>query len=463
MADLLSILANAGTSLAAQQALQATAGHNIENANTPGYARQRVTLEAVAPADTVNGQYIGRGATVGSITQARDRFLEAQIPAALGQAAASSAESDVLSSVDALDPTASGGIGDALSSFYSAFQALTQDPSDTSLRTAALGAASGLATSFQRTRSSLEAARTGVDQQLVGLVSQVNSEAAQVADLNAQINAASASGATPNDLLDLRQKHLDTLAQLVGATPVATNGTDVQVMLAGGVALVSGDQAATLSTAPRADGHLDLAITPAGAASSQPIATSIGGQVGGALAARDGALADAVSGLDHLAFDVAGAVNAVHSASYGLDGSTGLDLFQVGATFDGAAGSIAVNGAVGVAQLATAGTAGASGDASGAQALVATQDAALPTSGATVQGTLASLTSAFGAATSRAQALSDNDGAMADNLTNLRESASGVSIDDELITMQAAQRGYEAITQVIQVADSMLDTLLQLR
>lgn len=463
MSDLLSVLANAGSSLAAQQALQATAGHNVENANTPGFARQRVSIAAVQPAESVNGQYIGRGATVQAITQARDRFLEAQIPVALGQAASSAAEADALSSVHALDPTAPGSLGDALSSFYASLQALTRDPGNTSLRTAALGSATGLAASFQRTRGALESTRTGIDQQVSGLVSQVNAEAAQVAELNVQIRIASAGGGSPNDLLDARQQHLDTLAQLVGATPVPTSGSDVQVMLAGGVALVSGDRAGTLSTSTRTDGHLGLAIALPGSAGAQPLATSLGGQMGGALAARDGALAEAVSGLDHLAYDVAGAVNAVHAASYGVDGSTGLDLFQVGTSLDGAAAVIAVNAAVGVKQLATAGAAAAPGDAAGALALVATQDAALASSGTTLQATLSSMTSAFGTAASRAQAFSENDAALRDHLTNLRESASGVSVDDELIAMQAAQRGYQAITQVIQVADSMLDTLLKLR
>jgi flagellar hook-associated protein 1 FlgK len=59
--------------------------------------------------------------------------------------------------------------------------------------------------------------------------------------------------------------------------------------------------------------------------------------------------------------------------------------------------------------------------------------------------------------------MADQDGAIRDHLATLRESASGVSIDEELIRMQQAQRGYEAITRVIQVADSMMETLLKLR
>src|SRR6266568_6165172 len=136
MADLLSILSGAATSLAAQRGLTATAGHNIDNANTPGYSRQTANIEATVPAEQVGGAYIGRGATLGTVTQARDRFLESQIQATLGNAAFSTAQSDALQAFHGLDPNATGGLSDAISGFYSALSALAQNPNDSGLRSA---------------------------------------------------------------------------------------------------------------------------------------------------------------------------------------------------------------------------------------------------------------------------------------------------------------------------------------
>jgi flagellar hook-associated protein 1 FlgK len=462
MADLLSVLSGAQSSLAAQRALQATASHNIENANTPGYARQRAEIVTVAPGETVRGSYVGGGAMVGAITQARDRFLEAQVPQALGAAASSTAESDALSAVHALDPGAAGGLGSALGAFYSGLRAMAQDPTNPSLRAAALGAAQALARSFQGTRGALEDARFGLDQQIAGAAAEATTEAAAVADLNGQIRAARVGGAVPNDLLDLRQTHLDKLAELTGASFVATSDGDVNVALAGGAALVSGTSAGALSAAadPANGGHLALQLTPPGGRASA-LGVAPGGQLGGALAARDGAIGSAVSSLDGLAANLAGQLNQAHQSGTTPGGAAGGPLFTVSGA-SGAAASIAV-AISDPSQLATV-SAPAGAFSNNAQALVATEDALLGgPPGATAEATLSAITSGFGASAERAKSMSDQDAALRDHLSTLRDSVSGVSIDDEMIQMQQAQRGYEAITKVIQVADAMMDTLMKLR
>jgi len=151
MADLLSILSNAASSLQAQRALTATASHNIENANNAGYSRQRASLEAVQPAEDVSGIFVGRGATLGTVAQVRDRFVDAQLGGALASAARSSAESSALRSLSSLDASAQGGLGSAISGFYAALRGLSQNASDAGLRTAALGSARTMSYAFNRT------------------------------------------------------------------------------------------------------------------------------------------------------------------------------------------------------------------------------------------------------------------------------------------------------------------------
>jgi len=80
-----------------------------------------------------------------------------------------------------------------------------------------------------------------------------------------------------------------------------------------------------------------------------------------------------------------------------------------------------------------------------------------------VSATLAQITSAFGAATSSARALADQDGTLRSHLESLRESASGVSIDEEIVELQKAQRAYEAVMKVMQTSNEMFDTLMKIK
>ena len=199
-------------------------------------------MESLSPTEQVGNTFISGGSTVTTVTQARDQFVEAQLPQAFGQAAQSSAEADGLQSLTALDPNNTGGLATAVSGFYSSLTAAAQNPSDSGTRTALLGAAQTLAQTFNETSQQIASSRSALDVQVSGLTTEVNTAAASVAALNGQIAQASATGGSPDELIDQRQSALDTLAQLTGGTPVTTSNGWVNVMLAGGQALVAGSR-----------------------------------------------------------------------------------------------------------------------------------------------------------------------------------------------------------------------------
>jgi flagellar hook-associated protein 1 FlgK len=468
MGDLLSILSSSATALNAQQSVAAVASNNLDNVDTPGYSVQTANLSS-SPLDVLGGSVLGGGVTVGSVTQTRDRFIEAQLPGAQGAAAYSQAQSDSLTAVDALNASTSGGLSQSLSAFWAAMQSLSQDAGNSSLRTAAIASAQQVATAFNSTASSLTQAQDGLDSEISASVSQVNTLASQMASLNQQIRVASSSGQAPNSLLDQRQSVQDQLVALTGAQPVTDAQGDVSLALPGGDALVAGYAAATLTAAPDPtnSGHIALSLTSADGSSAKSIPdASMGGQIGGWLSARDGALATAASSIDSLASDFANAVNTAHAASYGTDGSTGNNLFNVSATVPGAAASLTVNSAIvnDPSMLATAGSATAGpGDASGLATLLAVQDQSLPSSGQTPSDDLATITAQFGASTQAATSNAAQDQASLSNLNTLRASASGVSSDQELVNMQKAQSAYEAISKVITTAQTMLDALMAIQ
>jgi flagellar hook-associated protein 1 FlgK len=466
-ADLLSILSQASTGLDAHRAAAATASQNISNVNTPGYSRQTANLEALTPADLDGNSFIGRGVGVQSVTQARDQFLERQMPAAISAQGFSSSQSDALNAVTALDPDGGDGLTAALSGFYSALRDVAQNPSDAGLRQAAVASAQALTRTFNRTSASLEDVRDGVDAKLAGTVTQVNQDAAGMAALNTQIRMARSTGAQPNDLLDQRQQLQDELSQLTGAVPVTNDQGDVSMALPGGAALVSEQKAGKLSVIPDPSngGHLAIQLTRADGTGPVTIAgNAIGGQLGGGISARDGAVLSAENGIDTLAFDLGNAVNAVHSTGYAADGTTGHQMFTVGASSAGAASTISVdaNLLADPSLLAASAAPGASGDSRNMQALIDTENTTLST-GTNAATALQNVVTGFGAQAQLSQAVSDQDKGIADNLSQMRESVSGVNLDEEMVNMTKAQRAFEAVSKVITTTDAMLDTLMSLK
>lgn len=466
MADLVSILSSAGMGLSAHRAATATASHNIQNVNTPGYSRQRAELQALGAEFVAPNSFIGLGVELGKVTQSRDRFVEAQLTTVLGSEGRSAAHARSLESVHAINPDADGGITHSIANFYAAARALGQNPGDLGLRQAFVGASRQVANSFKTTAASIEGPRTGLDAQLQTKLLAVNNAAANLADLNRRIGAL-APGA-PNDLLDSRQLLVDELATLTGAVPIPDATGHISMALPTGIALVSGTRSAVLSTVGDASnrGHLNVRVTLAdGSGPITATAERLGGELRGMLEARDGALKTASEQVDQLAFDFTTAVNTLHRAGRGLGSETGNDLFNQSLTPAGAAAAMFVMAnIIADPRLVAAATSNPTyaGDDRNIQAIIATEAAAL-TGGLNVGQTVAKIVSDFGATTYRARAEADHDGAMRTQLETMRESVSGVSIDEEMINLTKSQRAYEALLKVITTADQMLETLMKIR
>jgi flagellar hook-associated protein 1 FlgK len=467
--DLISLLNNTANGLSAIQARAATTSNNIANANTPGYAQQQANLaEATSSALGGNRGYIGGGVFLLNVTQTRDQFVESQLPTAFSQSSGSTAQSDALASVSVFNNGVDGNLSDAMSSFYSSLTALAQNPGDTSLRQSVVQSANWLVSSFNRTSVAVEQARSGIDASITSTVQQVNSTLAQVAQLNRRISVIEASGGQPNDLLDQRHNLMDQAAQLIGATQVPDAYGNISLVLPGGTTLVSSSVAATLTEQGNATnkGHTDLVFTPAdGSAPFVLKQAELGGQIGGLLSARDGALGTASTDLDNLAFSFAKTINGQNQAGYDLNGNRGGDVFTVGATSANAAATITLDSALAgdPSLLAAAGaTASGPGDATNLAAMVATQSAPL-SNGLDVQKGMAKIVSDFGTAAADSQNAATFQKSMLQNLQDSRSSISGVSLDDEMVGLLQAQHAYQALAKVITTAGDMLDTLMQLK
>src|SRR3954466_15929480 len=133
--------------LSAAQAGLLTAGHNIANANTDGYSRQRVE-QGTQPAQISGGGFIGNGVRIETVRRQYDALLAAEMRSAQSQASQSNAWLDGLSRLDSLLANPLSGLSPALDGFFAGVHDVSARPGDAASRQNLLSAAEVVAGRF---------------------------------------------------------------------------------------------------------------------------------------------------------------------------------------------------------------------------------------------------------------------------------------------------------------------------
>jgi flagellar hook-associated protein 1 FlgK len=431
-----------------------TTGQNITNVNTPGYTRRDVEL-----ATRTQGL---NGVNVVGIRRVADTVIERRQYQAMGLSSAASERDSQLGNVEGLFNDANGtGLSDALSAFYGSFSALASNPTDPTARANVLARADQLASRVNDTANSIATARSDMLTDARQTAAEVNQKAQQIAKLNQQIAAARAQGQDSANLEDQRAKVLLGLAPLVDITVVNQDNGSILVQ-ASGATLVDDVSARSLSVDLDSNGALRFMSQTAGGGGSDVTRYLTGGKLAGIKEARDTDLAQIAAKLDDLAYGVATTVNAQHAAGVGLDGIGGRNLFSVPATAEGAARALAVSSDV-------ANNPNAIAAASGTASLPGGSDNAVLLSRLAVQPAVGSRTAAeaygdlVGDIGARKEASAEDvslRNAVTDQVSAMRESASGVSLDEEMVALNKYQRAYEASSKVISTVDQLLQELM---
>lgn len=423
--------------LAHQRALDTTA-HNIANANTLGYTRQRAELRETPPLEQVGvAGGLGTGVDVVAYARARDAFIDTQVRAQAMVLGYHQARQDGLRQVElALSEPSDSGLSSLLRRFWSAWQDVATTPESAATRQALLQAGSALAAGLQSLRGQL----TTVDGQLQDAVSltlaEVNDLVGEIASLDRQIMSMVASGLKPsNDLLDRRDLLIDRLSALVNVAVSEQADGSVTLQVGGFTLLQGGSQ------------------TSVGAVSDLG-ADLVGGKLAG-LVALDQTVAGSggyLERLDSVATALIQAVNAVQLAGYTLAGGAASEPFFTGAD----ASDIAVNPALLADPSLVAASSQPSQPGNGENALAA---AALRGS-ASVDGAYAQLVTTVGSDAQDAARNAANAKVLSDALENRRDSVVGVSLDEEMTNLVRFQRGYQAAARALAAIDEILEVLI---
>jgi flagellar hook-associated protein 1 FlgK len=324
-----------GISLSALRAFQsavAVTSNNIANANTPGYAKESVTLVTAAPQS--NGAIsVGAGVQVAGIARSFSQATANQLNSSQSSLGQLSALQSYSSQIDNIVGTTAGGLSTSLQSFYSAWSDVANSPTSTATRQALLGKAQSVANSFQSTNAQLDSLTLDVNSRITSDVQQINSLGDSISNLNKQIviSTAQGGGQAPNDLIDQRDQLVSNLPKLTGiSTSLDSTGT-LYVFVGNGQPLVLQGNTTQLTTVANQFDATQLEISTSTSNGNIISGQITSGDLGGLLAARSQVIDPARNALGQIATALTQSVNTQQNLGLDLLGQRGVPLFSVGA------------------------------------------------------------------------------------------------------------------------------------
>lgn len=449
-------LSSAVTGLLAHRRRLDVISHNVANASTEGYSRQRVDLTSASGSAT--GIWSGSssslgGVTISGISRSRDSFMELRALSASASARELSSSFDFHLDVESvLGEPSDSGIAAALDNMWAAFDDVANFPDQAPQRVALVNSASILAERLGAADSGLRQLRQTAVETAESVVASVNVLAEEIATLNSAITSSS-SNMNKNDLLDQRDVAVRRLAEFTGALVVDRDDGSLDAYI-GNSTVVQGGSTFELSVAETTDPSL----TPVGVQRVDVLVggsvrlTSIGGELAGVLTSANSTAPGALAALDDVAATLSSTVNTAHHAGEDLTGSAGGDFFT-GST----AATIAVHSDISNDPSRIAAAAPGAGSRDGSVALTIA-DLRVSSSGA--DSAYESFSVMLGMSTASVERRAAAQSATASKIDESRLAARSVSLDEEMVDLVATQRAYEASARVVSAIDQMLDTLV---
>ena len=454
----------AASALNAQQAGMDTIAQNLANANTPGYVAEGPVLTTNPPGDLLG---VGTGVRVAGISQVPDQLAQTANQQAQGGLAQATALQQVLTQAQATFPEPNGqGLSTQLANFWSAWDAIAQNPGNQAPYTQVADMAQGLATSLNQASTQLSQTASNTTSQLTTMVSADNGLLSQIAQINTQIASVKGGGGSANSLIDQQNQLANQLASDLGATATTQPDGTMNVSI-GGSTLVQGGTVDTLNVGTVTGSGGGTALGIINTANNAALSVT-SGTAAGYLVAVNTYLPKYQSQLNTVAQALATTVDTQLASGYTTTAGTAGDPLFVqsgtsgaGATTTGiTATNIAVNPSVTANPQNTLGVSSVSGSASNnagnAQAM-----AELGTSATGPDQAYTSLIQGLGTDVQGVnnQVTSQTSLANAAN-QNLQEIA-GVNTNQQMVTMLSYQHAYQAAAQVITVTNTMIQSLLQ--
>lgn len=432
-------------------------GNNVTNAEVEGYTRQRVENEAGAPLNYTNPQ-VDTGVMPGTVRRMRNSFVDEQLRDENPSLARWQQESDLLDQVQNLfaEPSDSG-ISTILDKFFNSWERLAQNPDSMSSRTVVRDAAVTLSNRLNGLSSDLTNIQNEIDVQVEDTAEQINYYIREISQTTAKIKHSKEGSSELSAIMDRRDLALDKLSQLIDIQYDEKDDGDIFVY-SNGIILNEGSEYNQLVFEKGSDEDLGSLVWR----NENTEVKIMNGKLKGLLNVRDEVIPDVIKDMNEFVGSFVAEINNVHNKYFDLYGGDSNNFFDPEGL---EIGNIKVDDAIlqDVGFISVSGNSGAAGNAEGALKIVELADQKLFNNNTmTIKDKYSAFVTEFGTYTSEADRLADMGENLVSFLKEKKSSVKDVDIDEELANMIKFQQAYGAAARVINKADEMFQTVLNM-
>ncbi len=455
-----------------QTALQ-TVGHNIANKTTEGFSRQRVELQT-SEAVGSGKLRIGTGSKTALITRINNPYLEKQIGGEQAKLGYYEGRGDAMVRVEQVyNEQVNKGLNSYMGDFFNAFREFSNNPENLATRTQVKETAEFLTRDFKRVSKQLSDIQRDIDQQVITHIHEINEIAREVGNLNEKVQSIQIAGGPANDERDRRDLLIKQLGEKINIRWAEGEDGMVTVSAGNSALLVAGYDAKTLEAKgtpandTKGEGAVDVFYLSSERATPYSITNQIvGGKLGGLLEVRDKIINDLHANVDQMAVTLGESVNELHRQGFDAYNNKAGDFFsfQEGGEHYAADMYIAKEVQEDVGRIASGLIPNAPADNRVSTKISQLQQTALMDEGRfSLDDFYNSMVGQVGIQTKRTQTAQDAQSDIVKQLGNIRESISGVSLDEETTKLIEYQKAFDAAARLIRTADEIFDTVLNLK
>lgn len=476
------------TGLSAAKRNMSTSGHNISNANTEGFSRQRAELQTNLPIGEGN-VVIGRGVDVKSVRRVHDELLEKRYRNSHSDLSFNTERSLQLEQMEDIFNEVNGdGLNKLINNFFNAFRELSNQPENDTIKSIVRDNARMVTHDFNRVSESIKNIKSNIDKKIIASTEEINALTSSISTLNKKINDIEVAHGETGDLRDQRDLAVKKLSEFFEVHTYSdeknnfvVNAVGVGTLVAGGMDVKISSQTMKDTNDPKKDGKIEIFFE------SRPghnFANKFQqGKLHALIKSQNEELAQLKDRMDQMAFQLSHATNAIHRKGYINkefktdeqgnilnDGSvkqiTNIDFFKAPDEVFDAAEKIELSDLIKEdhVYIAAALSPNSPGDNRVALAITKLQHEKVSAQGsATLEEEYLKSVGQIGTANSKSKILEEQSKGILAQVTSLKERISGVSLDEEAAQMIQYQHQFQAAAKVISESEKMFEAVLNMK